>query len=102
MDVAVTDNEVPVGMDPELNKELAETWNGMKLRLKELAELSQGEEYDESLTADKVKENLNAIQTGRRKKAEKWHTLKKTLGATLDIIAKVGGMVADAASQVSV
>jgi gas vesicle protein len=101
MEGVVSENDVPVGMDAELNKELAETWNDMKQRLKALAELSQGEQYDENLTADQVKENLNAIQTGRRRKGEKWHTLKKTIGATLDIIAKVGGMVADAASQVN-
>lgn len=101
MEVVVSQNDVPAGMNPELNKKLAEAWNDMKKGLKALAEQSQGIEYDEKLTVDKVKENLNAIQTGRRRKGEKWKTLKQAIGDTLDVIANVGGMVADAASQVS-
>lgn len=97
----VAADSIPRGVNEELNKQLEEIWLVMGQRIKKLADLSPGMQYDENLTHEQVKANLDRIQTGRRKKSEKWAKLKETFNHTLTAIANVGGMVADAASQVS-
>ena len=98
MAVVVSDNAVPFGTDDPLNRELAETWKDMADRI---AEMSQGRVYDENLKVDNVLENLNAVQSGHQKKSEKWGSLKNTFSNALTVISNVGGMIAEATSQVS-
>ncbi|KAJ6105469.1 hypothetical protein N7512_008986 [Penicillium capsulatum] len=97
MEVAAPSN-VPTGADAEANKELASAWRDMEEKMHELASLSHGKNYDENLTADNVRENLQAIQN--RKKSEKMDKVKRVFNDSLQVIGVVGGMVAEAASQV--
>lgn len=97
----VAADAIPRGVNEELNKQLEEVWLDMGQRIKKLADLSPGMEYDENLKQEHVMANLERIQTGRRRKSGKWAKLKETFNHTLTAISTVGGMVADAASQVS-
>jgi hypothetical protein len=92
---------VPTGANAEVNAELAKAWGDMQNRMYELAKMSQGKKYDENLQPQNVLENLDSIRSARLKKSEKWGKIRQTVSNTLDVIANVGGMVADAASQVS-
>lgn len=98
----VAGDSIPRGVNDELNKQLEEVWVVMGQRIKKLADLSPGMKYDENLKQEQVMANLERIQTGRRKKSEKWAKLKETFDHTLTAISTVGCMVADAASQVSI
>ncbi|KAL2867422.1 uncharacterized protein BJX67DRAFT_381124 [Aspergillus lucknowensis] len=90
----------PDGLDPNVNPELAEAWKRMNEAMRKLAAASQGVAYDPSLSSDNVMQNLNAVQAARQMQAEKWGKIKQIFGNTLQVISMVGGMVADAASQV--
>lgn len=100
MQVVVPGN-VPVGTDPVINKELAEAWKDMGERMSQLAKMSNGKNYDENLKPGDVMENLNAIQNPRKQTPAQWKKIKNGFNNTLTMIGIVGGMVADAASQVS-
>ena len=91
--------QVPVGTDAAANVRLAEAWRDMENRVKELAKLSYGKGYDPNIQPDDVMANLDAIQN-RKNKSNISQTVKDTFNNTLTAVAKVGGMVADAASQV--
>lgn len=99
--LAVVPRSVPVGADADINKQLAEVWGDMEQRMAKLAQMSQGKDYDKNLKPRDVMANLDAVRSARLKKSEKWGNIRKTISNTLDVIANVGGMVADAASQVS-
>jgi hypothetical protein len=99
--LAVVPRSVPAGADADINEQLAAVWGDMEERVAKLAEKSQGKNYDKSLKPEDVMANLDAVRSARLKKSEKWKTIRKTVSDTLDVIANVGGMVADAASQVS-
>lgn len=98
--VAAAPDAIPRGVNEELNKQLAEVWLDMGQQIKNLAGLSPGMKYDENLKPEQVQANLERIHNGRRKKSEKWAKLKKTFDHTLTAIATIGGLVAEAASQV--
>lgn len=98
--LAVVPRSVPAGADADINKQLAAVWGDMEKRMAKLAEMSQGESYDKSLKPEDVMANLDAVRSARLKNSEKWGTIRQTVSNTLDVIANVGGMVADAASQV--
>lgn len=100
MAVVVSGNAVPFGTDNTLNKEIAEIWKDMEERMDQLAKMSPGEDYDKNLKSENVLEKLNAVQSGHKKKSEKWARLKNTFNHTLTVISNVGGMIADATSQV--
>lgn len=91
--------QVPGGTDAAANARLAEAWRDMENRVKELAKLSYGKDYDPDIQPSDVMANLVAIQS-RKKKSHISQTVKDTFNNTLTAVAKVGGMVADAASQV--
>lgn len=95
------DGDVPVGTDVGMNKELVEAWKDMEERMNELAKLSNGKNYDKNLKPDDVLANLDAIRNPHKRKSPTWRKIKEGFNNTLTVIAKVGGMVADAASQVS-
>lgn len=98
---AVVPGNVPVGKDPVINKQLAEAWKDMGECMSQLAKMSNGKNYDENLTPSDVMENLNAIQNPRKQTSAQWKKIKNGFNNTLTMIGIVGGMVADAASQVS-
>ena len=98
--LAVVPRSVPAGVDADINAALAKVWGDMEQRMFELAKMSQGKDYDRNLKPENVLENLDTVQSSRLKKSEKWATIRKGVSDTLDIISNVGGMVADAASQV--
>lgn len=97
----VTADAIPRGVNEELNRQLAEVWLDMGQQIKKYADLWRME-YDENLKAEQVQANLERIETGHRKKGEKWAKLKEVFDRTLTAIATVGDMVASAASQVCV
>jgi hypothetical protein len=96
----VSPSEAPVGADPEMNEQLAEAWKNMQDRVRKLAEMSQGQDYQENIQQADVMANLEAIQKGREK-SPKTQRVKQIFNDTLTVIGKVGGIVADAASQVN-
>jgi len=96
MAVVVSGNAVPFGTDNTLNKQIAEIWKEMEERIDQLAKMSPGEYYDKNLKSENVLQKLNAVQSGHKK----WEKLKNTFNHTLTVIANVGGMIADATSQV--
>lgn len=71
----------------------------MESKIDELASLSKGKDYHCQLKLEMVQDNPNAIRNPRRK-SEKAQKVKEVFGDTLTVIGVVGGMVADAASQV--
>ncbi|KAJ5804859.1 hypothetical protein N7474_010746 [Penicillium riverlandense] len=98
--LAVVPRSVPAGADAEINKQLAAIWGNMEQRMAKLAKMSQGKDYDKNLKPEDVMKNLDAVRSARLKNSEKWGTIRQTVSNTLDVITNVGGMVADAASQV--
>jgi hypothetical protein len=84
-----------------MNEELAKTWKEFGERMDELAKVSNGKDIDLNLKPNDVLGSLDAIQNPRKRKSPKWVKIKEGFNNTLTIIEKVGGMVADAASQVS-
>jgi glucuronate isomerase len=96
----VSSNEAPTGSDSEMNKQLAEAWKNMQDRVRKLAEMSQGQDYLENIQQADVMANLKAIQKGREK-SPKTQRINQIFNDTLTVIGKVGGIVADAASQVN-
>ncbi|KAJ5622596.1 hypothetical protein N7528_005828 [Penicillium herquei] len=96
---AAPNSLVPVGTDAAANAKLAEAWKQMENRVQQLASLSCGETYQKDLKPEDVMRNLDKIQNGKKKSAIS-QTVKETFSNTLTAVAKVGGMVADAASQV--
>ncbi|KAJ5110271.1 hypothetical protein N7532_002916 [Penicillium argentinense] len=78
---------------PAMDEELMELWVKIRDRVRELAE-REGKSVNENLEMVDVLENLD------NKEPSKTDTVKKCFGNTLTVIKKVGGIVADAASQV--
>ncbi|KAJ5731640.1 uncharacterized protein N7483_006148 [Penicillium malachiteum] len=95
---AAPNSLVPVGTDAAANAKLAEAWKEMENQVQQLANLSWGETYQKDLQPEDVIRNLEKIQNGKNKSAIS-QTVKETFSNTLTAVAKVGGMVADAASQ---
>lgn len=98
---AIAPGDVPVGTDAGMNEELARAWKEMGERMNDLAKVSNGKDIDLNLGPGDVLGNLDAIQNPSKRKSPKWQKVKEGFNNTLTIIEKVGGMVADAASQVS-
>lgn len=100
--VQVSPNEAPVGADFAMNEQLAKDWKEMEERVQRLAELSRGQAYDKNIQKHQVIANLERVQAKTKKKADStWGKFKHCLSNTLTVISNVGGMIADAASQVS-
>lgn len=91
--------EVPAGTDAAANAELAKAWKEMENRVQELAKMSHGKDYDPNLQPSDVMANLDAIQNPK-KKSYISPGVKEAFNNTLTAVSKVGGMIADAASQV--
>jgi hypothetical protein len=91
----------PTVGDAQANADLARAWADMEERMYKLAEMSKGKDYDPNLQPENVMDNFDLVRSEREKKSEKWSTLRKAVQGTLTAIQNVGGMVADAASQVS-
>lgn len=91
----------PTVGDAQANEELASAWADMEDRMYQLAEMSRGTDYDPNLRKENVLDNFDTVRSEREKKSAKWGKLRKTVNNTLTVISNVGGMVADAASQVS-
>ncbi|KAJ6015205.1 hypothetical protein N7540_009796 [Penicillium herquei] len=96
---AAPNSLVSVGTDAAANAKLAEAWKEMENRVQQLANLSCGENYQKDLQPEYVMRNLEKMQNGKKKSGIP-QTVKDTFSNTLTAVAKVGGMVADAASQV--
>lgn len=98
----VSPDQAPVGADAEWNKQLAEVWKEVAERVQELAKLSNGTGYDKDIRPEQVMANLERVQAKTKKNANStWSKVKNSVSNTLTVISKVGGMAADAASQVS-
>ncbi|KAJ5671389.1 hypothetical protein N7507_000516 [Penicillium longicatenatum] len=91
--------QVPAGTDAEANAKLAAAWKRMQDRVQELAKLSHGPGYDPNLQPGDVMANLDAIQNPKKKSFIS-PGVKEAFNNTLTAVSKVGGMIADAASQV--
>ena len=97
----VSPNQAPVGANTEWNKQLAKDWKEVEEKVQELAKLSKGPGYDKDIRLEDVLQNLERVQEKTKKKANStWSRVKDTLNKTLTVISTVGGMAADAASQV--
>lgn len=72
------------GTDNTLNEEIAEIWE-MEERMDQLVKMSPGEDYEKNLKSESVLEKLNAVQSGHKKKSEKWARLKNTFIHTLTV-----------------
>jgi hypothetical protein len=94
-------NQAPEGPDDMWTERLAREWKEMERRVKKLAELSRGTKYEENLQPGNVIQNLERVQAKSKQKANStWNKIRDSLNDTLTVIGKVGGMAADAASQV--
>lgn len=91
----------PTVGDAEANAKLARAWADMEDRMYKLADMSKGKRYDPNLKKENVLDNFDTVRSEREKKSAKWGKLRTTVNNTLTVISNVGGMVADAASQVS-
>lgn len=91
----------PTVGDAQANADLASAWADMEDRMYKLAEMSKGTKYDPNLKKENVLDNFDTVRSEREKKSAKRGKLRKTVNDTLTVISNVGGMVADAASQVS-
>ncbi|KAJ6098213.1 hypothetical protein N7499_002587 [Penicillium canescens] len=94
-------NQAPEGPDDMWTERLAREWKDMERRVQTLAELSRGTKYEENLQPGNVIQNLERVQAKSKQKANStWGKIRESLNDTLTVIGKVGGMAADAASQV--
>lgn len=91
---------IPEGADPAANAELAKVWKIMGEKMQQLANKSETG-YDENLSPQDVIRNLNAVQAAADEKDAKWGRIRQIFNTTLDAVSKVGGLVASAASNVS-
>jgi hypothetical protein len=98
----VSPDQAPVGEDPEWNKQLAKDWKAMAEKVQELATLSKGTGYNEDIQPEQVMANLERVQKKTKKDDDStWSKVKTSVSKTLTVISTVGGIAADAASQVS-
>ncbi|KAJ0419501.1 hypothetical protein BJY00DRAFT_313892 [Aspergillus carlsbadensis] len=97
--LSLTD-DLRVGAHAGLDPAVAEAWGNMQDRLRELEGLSNGPKYDPNLQPGGVLASLDRIQNSHSKGSPRWNKVKEIFSGTLDVIQTVGGMVADAASQV--
>ncbi|KAL4894267.1 hypothetical protein BDV59DRAFT_16615 [Aspergillus ambiguus] len=90
----------PAGPNPEASAKLAAAWRDMEEKMDSLARMSRGKDYDPNLKPQDVMSNLEAIKDSQRRKVENWGRVRQVFNNSLTVISNVGGMVADAASQV--
>lgn len=93
-------SKTPAGVDQAADAELAKVWKVMGQKMQQLANRSKTG-YDENLSPEDVITNLNAVQAAAKEKEEKWGRIRQIFNTTLDAVSKVGGVVASAASNVS-
>ncbi|GFF30246.1 hypothetical protein IFM61606_10501 [Aspergillus udagawae] len=95
---------MPIGPDllggPDLDPDVTEAWQNMRDRLQDLATLSNGQEYDPNLEKEGVLASLERIQNPGRRGSERMKRVKEIFSGTLNVIQRVGGIAADAASQI--
>jgi hypothetical protein len=80
---------------PEMDPELMKLWAQIRTKVSEMA-VREGKTVNENLELVDVQANLE------KKGPSKRDRVKKGFDGTLTVIKKVGGFVADAASQVSI
>ncbi|KAL2788162.1 hypothetical protein BJX66DRAFT_340553 [Aspergillus keveii] len=93
-------HDLDVGTDAEVDPAVADAWRHMRERLQELEALSNGQKYDPNLQPEGVLASLDRIQNQGGKRSPRWDKVKEIFSGTLNVIQTVGGLVADAASQV--
>jgi hypothetical protein len=101
MELAAVPRELSGGPDGVLDPDVVEAWNNMKRRLQELAAQSNGQAYDPRLDREGVLANLDRIQNSGRRDSGRMSAVRDVFADTLMVVQRVGGLLADAASQVS-
>lgn len=94
-------DEAPEGPDDMWTERLANKWKEIEIHVRRLEQVS-GAKYDPDLEVPGVMANLAKIEKKTKDKTKsKWSQFKRHFTDTLTVISKVGGMAAEAASQVS-
>ncbi|KAL3440831.1 hypothetical protein BJX65DRAFT_316121 [Aspergillus insuetus] len=99
MEVTALPSELPSGPGVELDPDVAKAWIDMQRRVQEVASQLPGQEYDADLQGPGVLACLDRIQSSGRRDSGRMGRVRDVLSKTLDIIQRVGGLLADVASQ---
>jgi hypothetical protein len=100
MEVAALSSELPSGPGVELDPDVVKAWIDMQRRVQEVASQLPGQEYDADLQGPGVLACLDRIQSTGRRDSGRMGRVRDVLSKTVDVIQRVGGLLADVASQV--